>query len=195
MKALFSLTIIILTVFALFITSCQSNEPFEPNQQSQQLSGGEWEFAKKPVRSETASLSNGYPQCASVEISWFSQFNAYNTANLNFLNGTKLYIPYNSLTPPPGTAPGDPVVITGLIEKDDINNELIYSFGPSGCQFNPPADLWMKYGALGNGNPILYYIDANGNYIQQQPYDINKQQKWIQVKIHHFSRYAIGISR
>jgi len=195
MRASFSLAILILAVFILIITSCQSNEPFEPIQNSQQPSGGEWEFAKRPIRSEKESVSNGYPQIASLEIVWFGQQNGYSTGNLNFVNGTKLYVPFNSLTPPSGTPPCESVMINGLIEKDEVNNELIYSFGPSGCQFDPPADLWMKYGDLGNGNPILYYIDANGNYIQQQPHDINKKQKWLQVKIHHFSRYAIGISR
>jgi hypothetical protein len=53
----------------------------------------------------------------------------------------------------------------------------------------------MKYGDLGNGNPTLYYIDANGNYIEQQPNSINHQQKWMKIYINHFSRYAIAISR
>ena len=114
---------------------------------------------------------------------------------MNFLNGSKLYVSFDALTPPPGTPQGDPVMIGGLIEMDTLNNELLFSFGPSGCQFDPPADLWMKYGDLGNGNPTLYYIDANGNYIEQQPYSISQQQKWMQVKIQHFSRYAIAISR
>jgi hypothetical protein len=195
MRKLFSLSILILTVFVFIITGCQSQDPLQPNQQAQELSGGEWDFAKRPIRSANESVSNGYPQSASLEIVWFEQQNGYSTGNLNFVNGTKLYVPFNALTPPSGTPPGDPVMITGLIEKDEVNNELIYSFGPSGCQFNPPADLWMKYGDLGNGNPTLYYIDANGNYIEQQPNDINKKQKWMQIKIHHFSRYAIGISR
>jgi len=158
MRASFSLAILILAVFILIITSCQSNEPFEPIQNSQQPSGGEWEFAKRPIRSEKESVSNGYPQIASLEIVWFGQQNGYSTGNLNFVNGTKLYVPFNSLTPPSGTPPCESVMINGLIEKDEVNNELIYSFGPSGCQFDQQPAVYCLLTCYSSSRKYLFGI-------------------------------------
>jgi len=39
---------------------------------------------------------------------------------------------------------------------------------------------------------ILYLIDENGNYIAQQPDDVDLQGKRMKLYIDHFSRYAIG---
>ena len=40
---------------------------------------------------------------------------------------------------------------------------------------------------------FLYYIDENGEYIENSTYSIDLNQKIIVLYIDHFSRYAIGI--
>ena len=65
--------------------------------------------------------------------------------------------------------------------------------GPLGCQFEPAATVWFHY--TGSSVPNLYYIDENGNYVEQPPGEIDTQNQWIMLKIHHFSRYALAWSR
>ena len=87
---------------------------------------------------------------------------------------------------------GGPVTITMTIESDPQNGGYIYSFGPSGCKFDPPAVLYLKYRDLGIDNATLYYVDDQGNYIEHMPDDISLKQKWFKLTIHHFSRYAVA---
>lgn len=97
-----------------------------------------------------------------------------------------------ALTPPAGTPYGAPVTITMQVEKDAVNNELLFTFGPSGCAFDPPAEVWLDYADLSLTDVKLYLIDEDENYIEQTPYDIDSQGKRMSLLIHHFSRYAVG---
>jgi hypothetical protein len=96
------------------------------------------------------------------------------------------------LTPPPGTPLGAPVFVTMEVEKDTINNQLIFTFEPSSCQFDPPAEVVFNYTDLGFELAALYYIDENGNYIPQSPEHISISNKKMTIYIDHFSRYALG---
>jgi len=185
------ITVLVAIATLVFFVGCEKNGPVSSDQNND--SGITWiSFNKGKIG---GGVGNGYPQTTSEEFTWNEYLNCYRGGNLSFLNGTKLVVPFASLTPPAGTPTGDPILITGLIEMDTLNNELIFTFGPCGSGFTPAADIFMKYGDLGNGNPTLYYIDANGNYIEQEPHSIDRHQKWMQVEIQHFSRYAIAISR
>jgi hypothetical protein len=52
--------------------------------------------------------------------------------------------------------------------------------------------VFLDYKDLNIETPQLYYIDENGNYIPQQPDDIDVTNKNMILYIDHFSRYAIG---
>ena len=79
-----------------------------------------------------------------------------------------------------------------LVERDSVNNELTFTFDPHDCQFNPSARVYLNYKDLGIDVPVLYYIDENGNYIQQNPDEIDVTNRNVILYIDHFSRYAIG---
>ena len=198
MKALKIITIVLAIVSLFILSGCEKNSPVSPTDNSGNFEG----YFVKPSRFNTfttvtsdTSSPPGYPQSASVKIRYLQNHNAYNGGNLNFVNGTKLVILWNTLTPPQGTSTGSAVVITGSIDYNLVDNELIFTFGPSGCGFSPHATLWMKYGDLiGIGTPNLYYIDENGNYIEQQPDEINTDEQWMKIYIDHFSRYAVAYS-
>lgn len=107
--------------------------------------------------------------------------------------GSTLRISKGALTPPPGTPFMQDVTITILVEKSaDGRNELVFTFGPSGCQFSPAAEVTFDWTDLEGSTVNLYYIDENGNYILQSPDNIDFKNKKMTIFVDHFSRYAIG---
>ena len=116
---------------------------------------------------------------------------AYKGGKIQLDQGSKLTIAKNSLTPPPGTPEGAKVTITMNVEL--VNGELIFTFGPHGCQFDPPAELRIDYSDLGVELPDLYYIE-NGEYIKQAPDHIDTQGRFMLLNFDHFSRYAVAWS-
>jgi hypothetical protein len=117
----------------------------------------------------------------------------YTGGTINIANGSKLQISPNSLTAPPALA-GQPITITMRVEKDEVTNTLFYEFGPSGCEFAPSAEVEFHFSDLqGNTNDVkLFYIDANGDYIEELPDNVDVRGKKFVLSIDHFSRYAIG---
>ena len=195
-KIKFIVCLIVISL-ALF-TACENDFPTAINNDSETFSGNVPESAVKPTRLQSTSTAIGtlnYPQNAEVNVRYFNNHNTYNGGNLNFVNGTKLQFLYGALTPP-NNLNGNKVEITGSIDYDVVNDELVFTFGPSGCQFQPAAELWLKYDALvGSGVPNLYYIDDLGNYVPQVPDEVNTVQKWLKIYILHFSRYAVAYGR
>ena len=88
----------------------------------------------------------------------------------------------------------EPITITMRVEKDEVTNTLFYEFGPSGCQFDPSAEVEFHFSDLqGNTNNVkLFYIDASGDYIEELPDNVDVRGKKFVLSIDHFSRYAIG---
>ena len=84
-------------------------------------------------------------------------------------NGSKFDLAHGSLTPPPEFTWGDPVTVTMTVEIDTIKNELLFTFGPSGSSFSPPAAITFDWHDLGIEKAALYYIDSSGDYIKQAP--------------------------
>jgi len=74
------------------------------------------------------------------------------------------------------------------------NDKINLTFGPHGCQFDPPAQLRVDYSDLGVELPTLFYIDENGNSIEQAPDHIDTRGKWLTLSFDHFSRYAVAWS-
>jgi len=137
-------------------------------------------------------LPGSYPQTGSCIGEYWLQKNLYKGNSINVPNGSNFSFSNGALTPPSGIPFGDPVPIMMLVEKDTINNELLFTFGESGCQFNPAAEVVFDYTDLGISAAQLYYIDDNGNYIPQPPAYINVRNNKMIIYIDHFSRYAIG---
>ena len=143
--------------------------------------------------SVSLAKQSSYPQSASFTLLYRNNINGYKSGNVNVLGGSRLHINKGSLTPPPGTPFKQSVTITMLVEKDEVKNELIFTFGPSGCQFSPAAEVTFDWKDLGlESAPHLYYIDENGNYILQTPDNVDVQGNHITFSVDHFSRYAIA---
>ena len=118
----------------------------------------------------------------------------YKGGNIKFgsNNKSKFTLEKGALTPPPDVAWGEPVTITIQIEYDASKQELLYTFGPHGCQFSPRAMIKLEYSELGIDVPTLFYIDENGDYNEQQPNQIDINKKWLKIRVDHFSRYAVA---
>ena len=75
-------------------------------------------------------------------------------------------------------------------------SQLEFTFGPSGCKFDPEAQVIFDYTDLkvSDGDiPVLYLVDEKGNYIEEDPqnYKVDTLNKWIYLYIPHFSRYSL----
>jgi len=116
---------------------------------------------------------------------------SFQGGQLKVENGTTFSFKSGSLTPPSGWT-DDRIILSMEVDKDTTKNELLFTFGPSGCQFNPSATIWFNYGDLGISAPKLYYVDSNGNYIEQAPEKIDYRGNKMLISVDHFSRYAIG---
>ena len=129
--------------------------------------------------------------------SYTYEFNAgqgyYNGGKITFgsQNRSKFEIEPGALTPPSYIPWGDPVTVTMEINYDSTAKRLDFTFGPHGAQFSPQATVKIDYRALDVDIPKLYYIDDNGNYILQQPDQIDANKRWLILKLDHFSRYAL----
>ena len=116
---------------------------------------------------------------------------SFQGGQLKVENGTTFFVTYGSLTPPSGWT-DDPIILSMEVDMDTTKNEMLFTFGLSGCQFNPSAISWFNYGDLGISAPKLYYVDSNGNYIEQTPEKIDYPGNKMLFRVDHFSRYAIG---
>jgi hypothetical protein len=158
-------------------------------------------LAKKPPKAEANSSAAqeeptaDYPQSSAYTATWWARRDVYRGGALDLPNGSVFNFVAGSLTPPPDTPYGEPVTITMTCEKDVVADELVFSFGPSGCAFNPAARVWLSYSDLGIEVPTLYHIDDQGNYTEQEPDDIDYTGQWVVLYIHHFSRYALSRCR
>ena len=149
-------------------------------------------LAKNEAMSSLAKRGSNYPQSAERTLFYIhANKSGFQGGNMQVPNGSTLKIKQGALTPPPGW-PLTRITLTMVVEKDDAKNELIFTFGPAGCQFNPPAEVWFDWSDLGSSNATLYYIEDDGTYTEQEPEDVDMQGQRIKVYIDHFSRYAIG---
>ncbi|GAB4364817.1 MAG: hypothetical protein Kow0042_03650 [Calditrichia bacterium] len=131
-------------------------------------------------------------QSASHTYTFSPAQNGYRKGAFSLPNNSEFSVAKNLLVPPPGINWGEDVTITMTCEMRPLQNELIFSFSPSGCQFNPPARVTLHWADLNLLTPTLFYIDENGNYIPQAPDEIDYNGQKMILYIDHFSRYAIG---
>ena len=99
-------------------------------------------LAKKSHKDKKGHKDKNYAYSGSKTLKF--KKGAYKGGKIQLDQGSKLTIAKNSLTPPPGTPDGAKVTITMNVEL--VNGELIFAFGPHGCQFDPPAELRIDYG-------------------------------------------------
>lgn len=135
-----------------------------------------------------------YPQSGSEIAYYWPNKDTYKGLGFATANGSSFDLTNGALTPPPDHPWGENVTIWMEIEYNPQKKELIFTFGPSGCQFDPPAEVWFNWAELGDDIPSLYYINYSGAYLKQLPDDIEIYIKKMCLRIHHFSRYALAYS-
>jgi hypothetical protein len=188
MKSMKKLTILTVVFALLTFWGCEKQNALSPINSEYSGTNSSVDFAKPGHAPNPGS----YPQFGEATVEYWSPKNFYKGTSINIPNGSNFSISHGALTPPSGIPFGEPVQITMTAEKDSVKNQLIFSFGPSGCQFDPPAAVVFDYTDLGFELATLYYIDENGNYIPQSPDYINISNNKITIYVDHFSRYAIG---
>ncbi len=176
-------TAILTTAFALNFNACEQS-PVAPTD-----NGADASITTLAKRGHRGRKDKNYAFSGSKTLKFKKR--AYKGGKIRLPQGSKLKIAKNSLTPPPGTPAGADVTIT--MNAELVNGELIFTFGPHGCQFDPPAKLRIDYGDFGVELPTLYYIE-NGEYVEQVPDHIDTQGRFMLLHFDHFSRYAVAWS-
>ena len=177
-----ALLTIIATLLALALPACQQDSIMAP---------------QPPVMENIAGISadlegGTFLRCAELTLRYHQKHGYYHGGNVNLGRGSNLRISNAALTPPPGTPSGTDVTVTMMAEKSASGDEIIFTFGPSGCQFDPPARIKLSWEELNVALPVLYYIDDNGTYMPMAPGHIDVQDKYLTIDVHQFSRYALG---
>jgi hypothetical protein len=178
----------------MILVSC-SQDGVSPIADSQEIVINDFLSKGPPKNNDLSATSDDgtYTESASCLVKYIRKSDSYNSASLKTWSGSYLYIDYNSLIPPEELQ-GKTVTITMLMEKDLVNNELIYTFGPNGCEFSTPAQLWLSWKDLGSVNATLYYLDEDGNRVEHLPDDVDLYDQKMLINIDHFSRYAVAYS-
>lgn len=172
-------TAVLLTGLAINFNACTEQSPLASVEDEAQ---------------DSVSLAKhrSYPQSASLTLSTKGN-GSYKGGKINVPGGSSFHVRNGAFIPPKRTLEGADVTLTMFAERSEYNyNEIIFTFKPSGSQFNPSAEVWLDWNDLGSPNATLYYIDENDNYIPQEPDDVDLQGKRLKLSIDHFSRYAIG---
>ena len=187
--------LVFLVSILLTFNGCSESDPLSVN--------GTPEINTTASNPASESLSKGgnghggvteysYPLFGSHTFGYWRAQDEYRGGQFYLDNGSRFSVVSSSITPPPSILRGENVTITMRCDKDVENNELIFTFGPSGTQFFPAAAVYLNWKDLNIDVPKLYYIDKDGNYIEQMPDDIDLQGKWLRLEIDHFSRYALA---
>ena len=135
-----------------------------------------------------------YSETGSGIASWWDNKEIYKGTGFDVPNGSSFGISNGALTAPAGTPYGQDIEIFMTIARDPVKNEHIVSFGPHGCNFDPPAEVCINWSDIGTAVPNLYYIDPDKGYVQQEPDAIYVYEKKMLLYISHFSRYAVAYS-
>jgi hypothetical protein len=183
--------IIATSIALLLFVACQKDGSMTPLDSADDYSSAS--YAKKTTPSDENDATYNYPQSGSIEVPYWDTKNIYRGTGINIPNGSNFSFSAGALTPPSDMPFGAAVTITMDVEKDETNNELIFTFGPSGCSFDPAAEVVFDWTDLGIESATLYYIDNNGNYVPQTPASTSIKNKKMLIYVDHFSRYAVGL--
>ena len=149
----------------------------------------------KSINNDAQVKSEDWTKEGSKAFKYVKGLGYYNGGNIK-INGTQTKFNFegNSLTPPSDTQFREDVTITMKMEYNGTDNELIFTFGPHGCQFSPNARVRLDYKALGVDVADLYYIEDDGSRTLQLPEQMDVNKRYIKIQIDHFSRYALAHS-
>ena len=150
----------------------------------------------KGKNKQTAPVQINYPQEAELTLVYDKEMRGFIGGNMHVLNGSKFHVNNCSFTPPNGMPKKKPVTITMKVDKigEGSNAQLIFTFGPSGSEFNPPAQIRLNWQDLGINQPKLYYIKGQDKYEEMSPDHIDISNKTMILYVDHFSRYALAHS-
>ena len=148
----------------------------------------------KAIGFKLGNTENMYPQSSSRVLTYINNGNCWQGGNIIVPGGTTFHLMKGALIPPQGTKAGEPVIMTMLAEKNQETGVLEFTFGPSGCRFDPPAVVLFDYTDLNSNGAKLYYIESDGTYSELQPEQVDNRNFKMMLKIDHFSRYALAHS-
>jgi hypothetical protein len=200
LKSIFALVITSLFVVAIVISfpGCSKETPMQPQLTADpdlvDLTG---KPIKETVIDPEPATNTDYPQYGEATCRYAKNYGEYFGILLKTPNNSNFWVDNWSLTPPEVTRTGAAVTITMEIDISPDGNELVFTFGPSGCKFSPAARVIMDYSDLVFGEsdsaPDLFLVDEQGNYIAEDPqnYEVDTLNKWIYLYIPHFSRYSL----
>ncbi len=174
----------LLAFLLVSLVGCEQSAPNAPadmNDQPSLVNG----TLEKPA-------AGAYPQHIWKTYKYRNQGIGYAGGNMKVNGGSTFHLEDGAIIPPPDIPFGDDVRIDMTVDKDKTTGEMTFTFGPHGCQFDPPAEVWFDWKDLHIDIAKLYYIDDNGNYILQTPDAIDIQGKRMKLYIQHFSRYALA---
>lgn len=176
---------VLIVVIGLGLAGCQEDVPSAPE--------NTWaEPSVEALVDLDKQAAGAYPQHTWRTYQYRNPGVGYAGGNMKVNGGSTFHLEDGALIPPPEIPWGENVRIDMIVEKDKSTGEMIFTFRPHGCQFDPPAEVWFDWKDLHVDLAKLYYIDENGNRILQTPDDIDLQGKRMKLYIHHFSRYALS---
>lgn len=175
---------------AAFFNACDQPSPV-------QLANGHTDAQRlRSLEGKIATLTAGvqaYPQASALILEKLPG-GGFTGGLMTVENGSSFEVAEGACRPPLELPNLRLCQLTMNVDLDNEKQELLYTFGPSGSSFDPPADAWFDYKDLNLESAAVYYIDENGLYHKLEPEIIDLQQKRIKVRINHFSRYAISHS-
>ena len=204
------LKILFLSFFLLGVFSCQDSGLFESSTDQERLNLVEDEVIK--ILDKDKNFQVSYPLFGEICLYWNADSGYYEEGTIYQQDGTKFRVKRATVVPPSelfddftsGNISNElkqinelkkPVKITMRIDKDEQNNELIYTFGPHGTKFTKPARIAFDYSSLGTETAQLFYIEDDGSYKEQAYDSIDIKNRKIYLYINHFSRYAMSYGK
>lgn len=181
------------TFFAsgLSFNACTQRSPLESSSDTAVLNKNPHQRIVDSALPESGLSTTVTVEKGSMVSRYYKGWDEYQGGKIILSQGSQFELLYGSLTPPADLY-GNNVTLTMTCTEDNATGELLFEFGPHGSVFEPAATVYFHYTG---SNPVLYYIEEDGTYTEQQPDDVDTQNQWLILKVHHFSRYAVAWSR
>ncbi len=183
---------LLLTALALSFNACTEESPFAPGDKKDLPAA----LNKRPDRQADSlfltadNTVDATTEQGSMTSRYSKRLDAYLGGRIALPQGSRFELSNGSLTPP-AELYGQNVTLTMALVQDEVDNELLFEFGPHGSTFEPAATVWFHYPG---SNPKLFYIEGDGTYTEQTPDEVDLVNGWIKLRINHFSRYALAWS-
>lgn len=177
-KLLASLSLVSMVIIFAFVTwSCSEQTPLQPENTAFDFS-----LAKK---------GDGWQRSGLRSFDYTSKSQGYEGGAFFVADAATFHVEAGAIVPPKNIDNAETIAISMLVKKQPDRKRTHFVFGPHGCRFDPPAEVTLAWPYRESVNLKLYYIDDNGNYLEQAPEDIDINDDHITLKIHHFSEYVV----